>query len=159
MEYSEAACAYCCANLGGYAGCQALFNQMTAQAFSDVNYFAQHRLVVDCYSLQHPEFYCASAKSYVAHLTGLCAAIDYENKNEIDITVRRWLDGKVEMDKLKVLAPCSRGTRTITHLQSASNPLEHKKLVYEWARNIWQAYSELHDAAQTFIAAAMRLRE
>ncbi len=50
-----------------------------------------HRIVVDVYALQHPERYGRSAKSFAAHLTGLCAWI--ENEAEVQsVNVRRaWI--------------------------------------------------------------------
>ena len=54
---------------GGTAGCQAIMDEVLARDFSDVLYFRVHRMMVDTYSLQHPERYCASAKSLAAHLT------------------------------------------------------------------------------------------
>lgn len=58
---------------GGAAGCRALFEELLARDFTNSAYFRVHRMMVDVYSLQHPER--ASAKSLAAHLTNLCRLI------------------------------------------------------------------------------------
>ena len=69
--------------LEGKAGCQKLFEAVVARELGDYRYGKTHRLTVDAYSLQHPEPYMRSGKSFAAHLTGVCAALEYtvlENK-------------------------------------------------------------------------------
>ncbi len=67
------ACAGCgLAIEGGTQACQALFDGMTLRAMSDMRYARVHRLAVDAYAMQHPDRYGRSAKSFAAHLTGLC---------------------------------------------------------------------------------------
>jgi hypothetical protein len=62
---------------GGEPGCQALFAELLARSFSDLAYGRFHRILVDTYSLQHPERYCASARSPAAHLGGLCCGLEH----------------------------------------------------------------------------------
>ena len=52
---------------GGKAGCQKLFEEVIAREFGDYRYSRRHRLTVDTYSLQHPERYMRSGKSFTAH--------------------------------------------------------------------------------------------
>jgi hypothetical protein len=61
----------------GAAACQSLFHELSAREVNDYRYARFHRMVVDAYSLQHPERYCVSAKSLMAHLGGLCCRFDY----------------------------------------------------------------------------------
>ena len=63
----------------GKAGCLKLFEQVIAKEFGDYRYGRIHRLTVDVYSLQHPEQYMHSGKSFAAHLTGICAALEYDD--------------------------------------------------------------------------------
>ena len=60
----------------GKSGCRGLFEEILAREFSDYRYGKIHRLTVDAYSLQHPEEYMRSGKSFVAHLTGMSAALE-----------------------------------------------------------------------------------
>ncbi len=144
------ACPYCGApDIGGYAGCRALMDQLNAQ-------FGHPRAAIDCYMLQHPEIGCVSAKSYAAHLAGLCCAIEYQGSDKIHAAVQRWLNGRVDIQKPQVL--CSRGNLTITHLQSASNLAEYSKLVNEWAHSVWDAYSELQPVARSYVTTALGVK-
>ncbi len=54
----------------GTAGCVALFEEVQVRDYSDFRYARVYRKMVDTYCLQHPDRYCASAKSFAAHLTG-----------------------------------------------------------------------------------------
>src|SRR5262245_31788018 len=77
----------------GRNGCQTLFDQILAREFSDYRFGRLHRLTVDTYSLQHPEQYMRSGKSFVAHLTGMCAALESDDAVAINQAVQRWLNG------------------------------------------------------------------
>src|SRR4029079_19502160 len=87
-------CAGCGAAIaGGSAGCQALFEQFSGRDFSDPAYFRTHLLVVDAYALQHPERYCASAKSLAAHLLDLCWLIEQGGDAAVgNVALQHWLN-------------------------------------------------------------------
>ncbi|HLJ28269.1 MAG TPA: DUF5946 family protein [Candidatus Angelobacter sp.] len=70
-------CPECGAPVGGADGCQKLFDEVLARELSDPLYFSANRTTMDCYALQHPHRYCASFKSFAAHLAGLCCAMEY----------------------------------------------------------------------------------
>ena len=73
MNASAGTCPACGAVVaGGRAGCQAVFDELTARAYADLAYASTRNLAFDAYCLQHLETYCHSAKSYAAHLTRLC---------------------------------------------------------------------------------------
>ena len=61
------------------------YDEVLAREFSDPLYFGGHRTTVDCYALQHPEGYCASFKSFAAHLTGLCCAVEFGKDRAIHV--------------------------------------------------------------------------
>ncbi len=139
---------------GGTAGCQAIFDELLARDFGDVGYFRLHRLLVDTYSLQHPERYCASAKSLAAHLMGLCWAIEHEgNRATGNNSLRRWLDGTPRLEKPEL--PCFRGELTVASLREASTPEAYARAVETWARFTWEAYSSLHSLARQWIQQAL----
>jgi hypothetical protein len=141
--------------IGGYAGCRSLFNEITAQSFSSASHFAIHRVAVDCYALQHPEYFCVSAKSYVAHLSGLCVAIEYHNSVEVNAAIQKWLNGSIDLNKPKVLT--KRGKLTVTHIKGVIDPKELAGRVNEWCNSVWIAYNELHDIARSYVKAALAL--
>jgi Family of unknown function (DUF5946) len=62
---------------GGRADCQVLFDELSAQAYADLQYAASQTLAFDTYCMQHVDPYCRSAKSCAAHLTRLCCGLEY----------------------------------------------------------------------------------
>ena len=52
-------------------------DELLARDFNNVAYFRVHRMMVDTYCL-HPDRHCLSAKSFTAHLTGLCWLIEQD---------------------------------------------------------------------------------
>ena len=59
-------------------GCQRLFESIGLREYDDMRFARYHRIVVDVYAMQHPDRYGRSAKSFAAHLTGLCAWLEDE---------------------------------------------------------------------------------
>src|SRR5437773_11976304 len=115
----------------GAAGCQALFERLMARELSDPSTYAIHRMMVDAYCLQHPDAYCASAKSFAAHLTGLCCAIEYGGAPSVYGATRRALDGVPPIRKPAL--PGDRGALTIDHVFGAAGPEAYERALREWA--------------------------
>lgn len=137
----------------GKAGCLKLFEEVIAREFSDYNYGRIHRLTVDAYSLQHPERYMRSGKSFAAHLTGIYAALESEDALAVNQKMRKWLSANPKIEK-HVGLPRRRGKLTITFIHSAACADEHTERVREWAREVWSAWSEHHALAKLLIAKA-----
>jgi len=64
--------------VGGTRECRALFEELLAREWDHPTSYRAHRMMVDAYSLQHPAEYCASAKSFAAHLTSMCCSIEHK---------------------------------------------------------------------------------
>jgi len=137
----------------GKAGCLKVFEEILAKEFSDYQYGKIHRLTVDTYSLQHPEEYMRSGKSFAAHLTGICAALEYENTLAINRMVQKWISTNPKIEKPAQL-PGRGGDLTITYIQRASDAEEHIRRVREWAKDVWEAWSKHHDLARRLISEA-----
>ncbi|MDX6272523.1 MAG: hypothetical protein QOD28_3746 [Acidobacteriota bacterium] len=137
----------------GKPGCLKMFEEMIAREFSDYRYGRIHRLTVDAYALQHPEPYMRSGKSFAAHLTGVCAALEYEDAPAINQAVQKWLSRNPAIDKPSQL-PRHRGQLTITYVHEAGDAEEHNRRVREWARSVWLAWAEFHDPAKQLIKEA-----
>ena len=151
---SDNTCEDCGAEVArGKAGCLQIFEEILAREFSDYRYGKIHRLTVDAYSLQHPEAYMRSGKSFAAHLTGMCAALEYEDTPALNRAVQKWLSGNPKIDK-PAHPPDQRGNLTITYIHSAADADEHTQRVREWARDVWSAWSEHHDLARGLIKKA-----
>lgn len=108
-----------------------------------------HRMNVDSYSLQHPDQYCASAKSLIAHLCGLCCAVEYPGNPELLAGLRRSLDGNIQI--LKPPMPESRGELTIESLTQAADYEAYITAARKWAISVWKAYSSLHPFAHEWL--------
>src|SRR5712692_4541640 len=96
---------------GGTASCQAMFDGLLARELSRPSYYRLHRKSVDTYCLQHPDTYCASAKSFAAHFTGLCCAFEHGGHPSVLKAVQKWLNGARSIAKPEL--PLSRGALTI----------------------------------------------
>jgi hypothetical protein len=139
---------------GGDAGCRALWDEQLATDFGDARYFRVHRLMVDTYCLQHPATHCASAKSFAAHLTGLCWALEQDGDRAVgNEALRRWLNGSVAIERPE--PPPHRGALTIADVRAARDPVEHARIVEGWARATWEAYAPLHPLAHRWIQQAL----
>ncbi|HVP14122.1 MAG TPA: DUF5946 family protein, partial [Terriglobales bacterium] len=84
---------------GGTGACQAEFERLIARDFTDPRFGRTHRLLVDTYSLQHPDRYCASAKSLAAHLTGLCCALELQANPAVYRALQHWLNGAAPVER------------------------------------------------------------
>ena len=138
---------------GGKSGCLKIFEEILAREFSDYRYGKIHRLTVDTYSLQHPDQYMRSGKSFAAHLTGMYAALEHEDALALNQVMQKWLNTNPKVEK-PVRIPEQRGGLTITYIHSAVDADEHIRRVREWAQDVWGAWAEHHDLARRLISEA-----
>lgn len=149
-EPTEAApCPACGASLGGRVGCQAAFDALVAASW--VAPAPLRNLAVDAYCLQHPDDYCQSAKSYAAHLAGLCCGVELGGDPGVYRSVARWLDGQRDVVKPAVLP--NRGRTTVADVFAAP-AADYEPRVRAWARAVWAAYTSQHALARGWLAAA-----
>lgn len=149
------ACEECGTAVVGVAGCQKLFEQVLAKEFGDLRYARLHRLTVDTYSLQHPQRYMRSGKSFAAHITGMYAALDSKNAQRVNPIVQRWLDGTKSLERPAAPPPGQRGELTIVYLLEAMDASEHFERVEAWARSTWAAWRAYHSLAKKLIDRAL----
>lgn len=140
----------------GTAGCRALFEEVLVRDYSDFRYARVHRKIVDTYCLQHPERYCASAKSFAAHLTGLCWAFEHNGHPPVGRALLRWLDANPSIDRPE--PPSPRGEITIVEVYAAPDAEAHALAVESWARSTWEAYAAPHPLARRWLAEAFAQR-
>ena len=138
---------------GGRPGCRERFDTLLARDYSDALFFRVHRMFVDTYCLQHPEEYCASAKSLAAHLAGLCWILEGgAGPAQGPSRLRDWLDGAKRMDKPPL--PHWRGSLTIGDLPVDGDPGSWEAAVRAWAESTWAAYADLQPLARKWVAEA-----
>ena len=148
-------CAGCgLSTAGGTEGCQRLFESIGLREYEDMRFARYHRVVVDVYAMQHPDRYGRSAKSFAAHLTGLCAWLEDESRApSVNASVQRWLSGPSPIDRPPL--PRSYGAVTIRELVDEADPARYGDRLRRWARSTWDAYAPLHGIAQIWIALAL----
>jgi hypothetical protein len=147
-------CEACGAPVAGLAACRSLFDDVIAREFSDYRYARLHRLTVDTYALQHPEQFMRSAKSFVAHLTGMCAAMETEQAAAINRAVQQWLNGPKPIERPADVPAGQRGAITIVDVHAVADPNEYLRRIREWARSAWDAWSTHHALAREWIRLA-----
>lgn len=152
------ACPHCGAEgVGGAAGCNEVFQDVVGREFTRPELFQVHRLTVDAYSLQHPDQYMKSAKSAVAHLTGMCWAMELDDDPSVSLAISRFLDGTPDVTKPRSIpAPGKRGSMTIVDIFLAEESREHLEGVRAWAWEVWQAWSDHHAQARMWLEEAKR---
>jgi len=135
---------------GGADGCQTLFDEEAVRAYDDPRFAARRRVIVDAYSLQHPDRYCVSAISLAAHLTGVCVAVEHPDREvALNAAIQRWLSRRPRLER--PTPALDRGELTIADLRAATEPAEHARVVAAWAGATWAAYRDLQDVARTWI--------
>ena len=152
---SEAQCPACRAFVnGGWAGCQAVWDEVSVLAYTHPTYAAMRDLAFDTYCMQHPEHYGRSAKSYAAHLCRLCCGLEHNAAPATYAAIRQWLDGvNIAIEKPPLLS--ARGQLTVLSVRALPNAEAYPSLVQVWAENVWEAYREQHPLARNWIAAAL----
>ncbi len=135
---------------GGRGGCQECFDEMAFMMGDDLRIASVHRLALDAYCMQHVESYCASAKSYAAHLVGLSWGIDHLDDPAPAAPVLRVLNQSAPLIKPPVLA--DRGSITFPDLMAvyhASGDVDDLvSRIRAWARIVWDAYASQHEIAR-----------
>jgi uncharacterized protein DUF5946 len=139
---------------GGKQGCRALFEELLAREWDAPISYRVHRMIVDAYCLQHPAEYCASAKSFAAHLTGMCCAFEHKSHPTVMRAVQQWLSGKAPIEKPEL--PAKRGELTVMEVHREQDPVPRMLAVNRWAKATWDAYAGLHPLAQEWIEQAMK---
>jgi hypothetical protein len=138
---------------GGTAACRALFDELIARDFSHVLYGRHHRLMVDAYAVQHPDEFCRSARSLVAHLGGLCCALEFSSQPRVLEALRRWIERDEVTEKPPL--PTARGAVTIADARAAGDPMAYGEVVQRWARSAWDAYAPLQSVARSWVTQAL----
>ena len=126
-----------------------------ARAAADVRYARAYRSAVEAYAMQHVERFGLSAKSYAAHLTGLCCVVEHDADPAMLAAIARWLSGPSPVEKPSV-APPPRGRLTIADARRAEEPEAHAAAVRAWAADVWDAYRERHALARGWLDEAAR---
>jgi hypothetical protein len=147
-------CSECGARIeGGRDACRRVFDRYSALASTDIAYGRSHWLLVDTYAMQHLDPFCISAKSFAAHIMGLCWAVEHGGGPAGYAAIPRWLNGTVPLEKPP--APLTRGATTLIDVANGSDRVQHASLVQAWARHVWSAYNPHHELARRWLSLAL----
>lgn len=135
--------------LGGRDGCEALWHE----AF--YSYRSQHPAAFDAYCMQHLETYCASAKSYAAHLTRLGCGLEYEAAPQVYAAIQKWLNGQKHLEKPAILPFL--GAMTIADVHKARSDIERAQVTKAWVDTVWAAYEPQQPLARLWIEEALAM--
>ena len=149
----DSPCPLCGAAVGGLDGCVGHMNALLVQANEDARYAGVYRLAFDAFCMQHPERHGVSAKSYAAHLMGLCHGIEHADAVPSYWSIAKWLN--TPRDLIKPQPPTKRGTMTIADVPGAASPEEHAERVRAWAAVVWAAYASQHAIAREWLRRAL----
>ncbi len=153
---SERNCPMCGAKVpDGFANCQAVFDAILTQEYTDPAFAAVHLLTVDSYVLQHSEEH--GPRSNAFHLMRLCLLLEHGGNPSIGQRPPREV-GKAFEERYKALPylapPVDRGGITIAEVYGAREPGEHAERVRAWAQAVWEAYSRHHAWARSAVSVA-----
>ena len=117
------------------------------------------RLFVDTFAMQHPKRACKSAKSYAAHLAGLCCGVEYGGSEKVYAAIQRWLSNTTERIGLKrPQEPEHRGELTLRHLYGVDDRETFELRLQEYAKAVWNAYKSQHEIARQWVEDALNWR-
>jgi hypothetical protein len=133
-------------------GCWACFGEVLTREYSDLRYREVHRLTVDAYAIQHPgqpSLQCI--RSIALHSISLCAI--FEEGVEMGQATKIIQQAAKDKERFVWLTPpASMGALTIADIHPAKDPQEHARLVHQWARSAWSAWSEHHPTFRKWLA-------
>jgi hypothetical protein len=139
---------------GGTAGCRAIFDEYIALEWGNPISYRYHRMFVDTYCLQHPDQFCVSAKSFAAHLTGLCAAFEHKSHPSVLNAVNRWLSRNPPITKPQL--PAFRGALTIAEVRVVVRVEVRAEVRVEIRREVRaEVPAELHTEGHTAVNPAI----
>ena len=148
----------------GRKACQDLFHSIALRTreLAWTGSLRTWRLLHDVYDIQHEEEFCGRYKGLVAHLGGVCWAIEYGGSE----TGYRALQTFIERNAVawKDLPyppepgiPTARGVLTVASLEKLADAEQIAAGVDRWARAAWVAYAPLQPVAREWVQQALAL--
>jgi len=128
-----------------FASCKAVFEGVCSLEYGDPAYGAVHLLTVDAYTLQHSRE--RGPRSNAFHLMRLCRLIEHGDNPAIGQRPPREVGKAFERDYrgFPYLAPPRQpGALTIMHVHDAVGPEDHVQRVRQYAKAVWDAWTEHH---------------
>lgn len=139
------------AYIGSDSGCWEIFCEVLAKEYTNYNELWQsHRLTVDTYAAQHPgKAERKAIQSVYIHLSRLYLQIEkgMSGKQANDFMKNV---GQYKHEYRLLNAPDFSEVMKITDVATAKDMDEHRLFVEEWAKGVWNAWSEHHNEIKAF---------
>ena len=133
-------------------GCWRVYGEVLAREYSDLAFWAVHRLTVDSYAVQHPGRRSPQTiQSVCVHLLSLCLVLERGADPEY---ATRAMPGMVrQKDRFVWLTPPrSLGRITVLDVAAASTVAEHAQKVRAWAESAWAAWAPHHEIVRAWVS-------
>lgn len=142
------------AYIGASPACWRHYGELLAREYQDPAWFGVHQITVDAYAAQHPGRPERRAiQSVAVHLMTLGAAIERGldpanapglHKRMVRRLRYRWLE-----------PPSMEGRLSVLHPLAARDPDAHRRLVWEWGRDVWDAWANHHETIWSWLEVSL----
>jgi len=147
--------------------CWQAFNNLLAHERTQWNYPDVHRLIVDAYSVQHPQnfplqkelgiaprFIEASVQSVAIHLIALYFALGQKKElKEIAKLMGQVLSSGIEL--IPLIPPSSLGKLTIVDAPLTYSLEEYSAFAWKWAKDAYDSWSVHHPQIEAWVKKAL----
>ncbi|TKS96127.1 hypothetical protein E4U91_35745 [Streptomyces lasalocidi] len=132
------------------AECFALYTHLLARSYQDPAYQHVHQLIVDAYNTQHPE----GTDNRTIQGVGVCLmTLCLFLENGVDPREGPRLHKAMTQNPVFtwLKPPRLHGLMTVADIVTATDPREHERLLWEWGRQVWQAWAPHHHEIRQWI--------
>jgi len=152
------ACA--CGFPDGKQDCREIFNDVALRVreLAWTGSLSTWRLMHDVYAIQHEEEWCGRWRGLIAHLGGVCWALEHNASERGYRAIQKFMERdlyKRDPYPPPPGIPKSRGQFTVAILKDLDEPEMLINGVDKWARSAWLAYSGLQPLARQWIKQAL----
>lgn len=138
--------------IGAAAGCWEIYGEILAKEYGEYGYpELTHRLTVDTYAVQHPGKPSRQAiQSVNGHLVSLYLVLEKQYSGQrATKALAEILQHAGHFTWLE--PPDPNGRLTVLDVVKANNFDEHSRLVEQWARDVWAAWTPHHKTIRQYV--------
>jgi hypothetical protein len=131
--------------IGAAAGCWEIYGEILAKEYGEYGYpEPTHQLTVNTYAVQHPGKPSGKAtQSVTIHLVSQYLILEQSmNVQSANHVIKKILQSREQFEWLE--PPVPNGRITVADIVTAQDLKTHERLVAEWARDVWKAWSATH---------------
>lgn len=146
------------AYIGASPSCWNLYGDLLAREFGDPAFMRMHQLTVDTYCAQHPGVPGRRAiQSINVHLVGLHLSLDRDLEGAFVRRVIAVVADRLASRLVWFDPPEASGRSTLRDVLTARSAEEHRELVTDWAKSVWDSWRPAHGAVAKLTDEALRL--